>query len=113
MNTQTFTDNISTIQDGKIIIPGEIQKLLGVSDGGRVLLIPDGEEVRLVNPAIRALRQLQEAMKGEAERAGIYTEDDVVALVKKVRAELAEERNAANNEDIDRYKYSDFVHSMA
>lgn len=113
MNIDTSADNISTIHDGKIIIPGEIQKLLGVSDGGRVMFIPDGGEVRIINPAIQTFRELQEAMKGEAERAGIYTEDDVVALVKEVRAELTEERNAANNENIDRYKYSDFVHSMA
>ena len=39
-----------------------------------------------------ALRELQNAMEGEAERAGLYTEDDVVALVKEVRAELAAER---------------------
>ncbi|MBR0167282.1 MAG: hypothetical protein IJQ08_01280 [Synergistaceae bacterium] len=41
---------------------------------------------------ITALRELQKAMEGEAERAGLYTEDDVVALVKEIRAELATER---------------------
>ncbi len=39
-----------------------------------------------------ALEKIQKAMEGEAERAGLYTEDDVVALVKEVRAELAAER---------------------
>ena len=85
MNTQTLTDNISTIQDGKIIIPGEIQKLLGVSDGGRVMLIPDGEEVRIVNPAIQAFRELQEAMKGAAEEAGWTSDDDVVDYIMDMR----------------------------
>ncbi len=85
MNTQTSTDNISTIQDGKIIIPGEIQKLLGVSDGGRVMLIPDGEEVRIVNPAIQAFRELQEAMKGAAEEAGWTSDDDVVDYIMDMR----------------------------
>ena len=87
MNTQTFTDNISTIHDGKIIIPGEIQKLLGVSDGGRVMFIVDGEEVRIVNPAVHALRKIQEAMKGEAERVGWKSDDDVVAYIKEIRSE--------------------------
>lgn len=87
MNTQTLTDNISTIQDGKIIIPGEIQKLLGVSDGDRVMFIPDGEEVRIVNPAVHALREIQEAMKGEAERVGWKSDDDVVAYIKEIRSE--------------------------
>lgn len=85
MNTQTLTDNISTIQDGKIIIPGEIQKLLGLSDGGRVMLIPDGEEVRIVNPATRAFRELQEAMKGAAEEAGWTSDDDVVDYIMDMR----------------------------
>ncbi len=33
------------------------------------------------NPAVRALKEFQLAMAGEAERAGIMSEDDVVALV--------------------------------
>ena len=85
MNTQALTDNISTIQDGKIIIPGEIQKLLGVSDGGRVMFIPDGGEVRIINPAIQAFRELQEAMKGAAEEAGWTSDDDVVDYIMDMR----------------------------
>ena len=85
MNTQTFTDNISTNQDGKIIIPGEIQKLLGLSDGGRVMFITDGEEVRIVNPATRAFSELQEAMKGAAEEAGWTSDDDVVDYIMDMR----------------------------
>ena len=85
MNTQTFTDNISTIQDGKIIIPGEIQKLLGLSDVGRVMFITDGEEVRIVNPATRAFSELQEAMKGAAEEAGWTSDDDVVDYIMDMR----------------------------
>lgn len=92
MNTETLTDSIRTIQDDKVVIPDEMQKLLGVSNGYRVMFIPDGDEVRIVNPAIHAMRELQEAMKGAAEEAGLYTEDDVVALVKEVRAKLAAER---------------------
>ena len=94
MNTETLADNISTIQDNKVVIPSEMQKILRVSNGYRVMFIADGDEVRIVNPAVHAMRKLQEAMKGAAEEAGLYTEDDVVALVKEVRAELAEERAA-------------------
>ncbi len=101
MNTETFTDNISTIQDGKIAIPCEIQKILGVSDGYRLMFIADGEEVRIVNPAIHdvrrlqamhSMRKLQEAMKGAAEEAGWKSDDDVVEYIKEIRAELAAER---------------------
>lgn len=89
MNTETY---ISTIQDSKVIIPVEVQKILGVSDGCKVKFIPDGDEVRMVNLAMHAMKEFQEAMKGETERAGLYTEDDVVALVKEVRAKMATER---------------------
>ena len=92
MNTETLTDSVKISAGGQITIPGEIQKILRVSGGSSLAFIVDGEEVRIVNPAVHALRKLQEAMKGEAERAGLYTEDDVVALVKEVRAELAEKR---------------------
>ncbi|MBQ4430446.1 MAG: hypothetical protein IJP89_11705 [Synergistaceae bacterium] len=85
MNAETFTDNISVIQDGKIIIPGEIQKFLGVSDGQSVMFIPDGEEVRIVNSALHSLRKLQEAMKGAAEEAGWKSDDDVVEYIMEMR----------------------------
>ena len=113
MNTETLPDTVRTIQDDKVVIPDEMQKILGVANGYRVMLIADGEEVRIVNPAIHAMRKLQEEMKGAAEKAGLYTEDDVVALVKEVRAELAEERAAKKNESVHRHEYSDFMHSMA
>ena len=82
------------MQDDKVTIPAEVRERLHLANGREVGFIMDCEDVRIVNPALLALRQLQEAMKGEAERAGLYTEDDVVALVKEVRAELAEERAA-------------------
>ena len=113
MNTETLADNISTIQDNKVVIPSEMQKILRVSNGYRVMFIADGDEVRIVNPAVHAMRKLQEAMKGAAEEAGLSTEDDVVALVKEVRAELADERAAKKNESVHRHEYSDFMHSMA
>ncbi len=53
----------------------------------------DNIGIRTITPEfITALRELQKAMEGEAERAGLYTEDDVVALVKEIRSELATER---------------------
>lgn len=39
------------------------------------------------NPAVRALKKFQQEMVGEAERAGIKSDDDVVALV------MAERKN--------------------
>ena len=99
MNTDTLTDNVRIIQDNKVVIPDEVQKILGVANGYRVMFIADGEEVRIVNPAIHdvrrlqaihSMRKLQEAMKGAAEEAGWKSDDDVVEYIKEIRAELAE-----------------------
>lgn len=37
------------------------------------------------NAAVQAMRVLQEAMQGEAERTGLITEEDVISLIKELR----------------------------
>ena len=37
--------------------------------------------------ALKALVELQEQMRGEAEKAGLRTEEDVIRLVKEIRHE--------------------------
>ena len=37
--------------------------------------------------ALKALEELQEKMRGEAEKAGLRTEEDVIRLVKETRHE--------------------------
>jgi hypothetical protein len=44
----------------------------------------------MMNAAIYAMNVFQEGMKGEAEKAGIYNDDYVMALVKEVRHEIEE-----------------------
>jgi hypothetical protein len=39
--------------------------------------------------ALKALEELQEQMRGEAEKAGLRTEEDVIRLVKEIRHEDA------------------------
>lgn len=85
MDTQTCRENVVTIQDGKLTIPEDMRKALGLSDGRRVLLVVDGEEIRIVNPAIHAMRKLQEAMKGAAEKVGWKSDDDVVEYIMEMR----------------------------
>ena len=85
MNTDTLTDNVRIIQDNKVVIPDEVQKILGVANGYRVMFIADGEEVRIVNPAVHSMRKLQEAMKGAAEEAGWKSDDDVVEYIMEMR----------------------------
>lgn len=47
----------------------------------------DGEKVISTNVSITALQEAQEAFQGAAEELGIKNEQDVVNLVKKIRAE--------------------------
>lgn len=46
----------------------------------------------MVNPAICATEELQKAMAGEWEKAGINNEENVASLCRNTRAELTAER---------------------
>lgn len=51
------------------------------------------EQVRgPANVSVRALEESQEAFRGVAEELGIETEEDIVAMVKEVRAERSREK---------------------
>ena len=73
---------------GQITIPVEIRKQLDLKPGDYVTFIISQEGlVRLTPSFVNGLEKLQEAMKGEAEKAGLYTEEDVVNLIKEMRRE--------------------------
>lgn len=73
---------------GQITIPVEIRKHLDLKPGDYVTFIISQEGlVRLTPSFVNGLEKLQEAMKGEAEKAGLYTEEDVVNLIKEMRRE--------------------------
>ena len=74
-------------QKGKSRIPKDVRDVLGVSNGDRVTFIVEGNTVRIVNSAVYAMQVLQQEMAGEAERTGLTSEDDVMALVKELRNE--------------------------
>ena len=50
-------------------------------------IIVEGSNVRLVNAAVYAMQLLQREMAGQAESAGIASDDDVTALVREMRDE--------------------------
>jgi len=72
---------------GQITIPVEIRKKLGVKDGDKVVFIEDNGRIVMENSVRIALKDVQDAFRGEAERAGLNNEQDVVAMVKDVRQE--------------------------
>ena len=87
MSINAFVDNAKVMAKGQITIPKDVRDVLGVSNGDRVTFIVEGNTVRIVNSAVYAMQVLQREMAGEAERAGLTSEDDVMALVKELRNE--------------------------
>ena len=72
--------------NGQITIPVEIRRLLGLKSGDKILFFqkPNGEVV-INNASAQAIYKAQKAFEGVAEEIGVYTDDDVLALVDEVR----------------------------
>ena len=70
---------------GQITIPVDIRRRLRLKPGDKVLFLEDGDKVTIENSSLVALSSIQTAMEGEADRAGLSDEDDVVDLISKVR----------------------------
>ena len=79
---------------GQITIPVEIRKKLGVKDGDKVIFLEENGRIIVENSLRLALKDAQEAFRGEAERLGLENEQDVVAMVKEVRKERRVQTNA-------------------
>ena len=84
-------DNAKVMAKCQITLPKDIREALGVSTGDRVTLIKNDNYIVMMNSAIYAMSMLQNAMKGEAEKAGIYSDDDVVNMIMEMRADEREE----------------------
>ena len=75
---------------GQITIPAAIRKMLGIREGDKILFVEEGEKVVMMNASTNALLKAQKAFEGVAEELGIKNEQDVVELVKEIRAERGE-----------------------
>ena len=89
MLTGTFADSAKVMAKGQITIPKDVREVLGVESGDRVTFIVESGSVRLVNSAVYAMQMLRLEMAGEAERAGLDSDDAIAALVKELRDEDA------------------------
>ena len=72
---------------GQITIPIAIRNALGIREGDKILFMEEGNRVILTNASTNALQKAQEAFQGAAEEFGIKNEEDVIKLVKGIRAE--------------------------
>lgn len=84
---QAFIGSAKVMTKGQVTIPKDIREVLGVSSGGQVTFILEGDSVRVVNAAVYAMQMLQMQMNGAAEKAGIVTDEDVLELVRAARNE--------------------------
>lgn len=84
---KVFIDNAKVMAKGQITLPKDIRDILGITCGDRVTFVVDGNEVKLVNSAVFAMQMLQKSMTDEAQRVGLNSDDDVMALVKQIRSE--------------------------
>ena len=81
---------------GQVTIPVEIRKKLGLKDGDKVVFMEKSGEIVLMNSNRLAFEEFQRDMAGEAEKAGLNSEQDVVDLVKEVRGKMWEAQDADN-----------------
>ncbi len=87
MSIGAFIDNAKVMSKGQITIPKDIREILGIASGDRVTFVADGNSVRIYNSAVYAMQMLQQEMLGEAKKAELNSDDDVIALVKDLRNE--------------------------
>ncbi|MDR1487970.1 MAG: AbrB/MazE/SpoVT family DNA-binding domain-containing protein [Deltaproteobacteria bacterium] len=82
--------NAKVMAKGQITLPKDILEALGVQAGYRVTFIRKDDHVIMMNSAVYAMKTLQTAMAGEAEKAGLYSDDDVVKMIMDMRTEETE-----------------------
>lgn len=87
MSEPAFVNDARVMAKGQVTIPKNVRAALGIETGDRVTFIVDGNYVRVVNSAVYAMMRLQEQMRGEAEKAGFFTEEDVAKWITQSRRE--------------------------
>ena len=72
---------------GQVTIPVEIRKKLGIREGDKILFLEEGNKIIIMNSTLMALKEAQEAFRGEADRLGLKDEQDVVEMIREIRGE--------------------------
>ncbi len=81
-------DNAKIMSKGQVTIPLEIRNRLKVAEGDKVTFICEDDYAVVMNTNVYALKTLQKAMEGEADKAGLTTEEDILNLCREIRAEV-------------------------
>jgi len=83
--TIPIIDNAKVLPKGQITIPKDIRDRLKINVGDRLTLVCENDRLVLMNSAMFALKEFQRTMEGEAEKAGLHSDDDVVDLIMQMR----------------------------
>lgn len=75
------------IAGGRIALPAEMRRALGLQNGDTVLFELQGDEIR-IRPARSALKRVQERLKAFAPKEGFVSEE----LIAQRRVEAARDR---------------------
>lgn len=86
-----LVNDARVMSKGQVTIPKNIRTALGISTGDRVTFIFENGTVKVVNSAVYAMQKFQEQMRGEAQKAGLTSEDDVTDWITASRREENEE----------------------
>jgi len=78
-------DSAKVLPKGQITIPKDIREQLKINVGDRLTLVCENDRLVLMSSAMFALKEFQRAMEGEAEKAGLHSDDDVVDLIMQMR----------------------------
>ena len=85
--TTPMIDNTKVLPKGQITIPKDIRDYLRINVGDRLTLVCENDRLVLMNSAMFALNEFQRAMEGEANKAGLYSDEDVVDMFMDMRRE--------------------------
>ena len=75
---------------GQVTIPVGVRRKLSLKSGDKVVFMEKNGEIVLKSANRIAFEEFQREMSGEAEKAGLISEQDIVDLVKGVRGKMRE-----------------------
>ena len=87
MSEARVINDARVMSKGQVTIPKDIRAVLGINTGDRVTFIVENGSVKVVNSVVYALQCFQQQMKGEGERAGLFSDEDVAAWITASRRE--------------------------
>ena len=86
-NIQVEMTGAASFSDTGLVLSNELLSRIGASSKAPPKVIVDGDRIVVVNSVRYAIEKCRRAMKGEAERLGCKTDEDVFELLSQWRHE--------------------------